>query len=415
MGDAVNAGNIIVEQGFAWCPATANNRAVIDYTTREGQNLFNGNTACLYSDKTVCFSAQAEGLQGFLNHMIYRTKQADWQELFDVPVDFHLADGVELPFLTNYGQFTLDYLTDYITEEHLLLNDRWQQDNFQCQTCIFKSLSEEALNRINLCEDDFTIANQVQSLLLMKVIIRESRVETPHRTRIIRQNLSSMDVQFKKQGYDVDKLNTYVLGQLADLAAMGESSTDVVANLFKAYLSAPDEEFTRYISNKQSLADEGEEMNSAHLMVLAGNKYKGRIEAGTWNAPNKDQVKLLALAAELEHVKKLIPTAKHRSTTSSNNTKITNDSTKTKKPFTHAEWQTVKPTALEIQNKYTKKVGGKEYKWCAKHAFWCSHSTAECRKPDATSTDQAPKDASDEQKNKIVAAFNAIADSADEE
>ena len=156
-------------------------------------------------------------------------------------------------------------------------------------------------------------------------------------------------------------------------------------------------------------------MNHAHLMVLAGNKCKGRIEAGTWNAPNKDQVKLLALAAELEHVKKLIPTAKHSSTTSSNNTIITNDATKTKKPFTCAEWQTVKPTALEIQNKYIKKVGGKEYKWCAKHAIWCSHSTAECCKPDATSTEQKPKDAIDEQKNKIVAAFNAISDSADEE
>ena len=72
----------------------------------------------------------------------------------------------------------------------------------------------------------------------MKVIIRESRLETPHRTRIIRENLSSLDVQCKKQGYDVNKLNTYVLGQLADLAAMGQSSTDVVAKLFKAHLTA---------------------------------------------------------------------------------------------------------------------------------------------------------------------------------
>lgn len=409
MGDAINAGDIVTIEGFAWCPAMANNRATIDYSTKEGQNIFKTNVACLYSDKSNCFSAKPEGLQGFLNHLNFRSKEADWSALFNIPIDFNQADGDEVSILTNYGQFTHEYLEQYITDRHLLLNDRWQQDNFQCQTCIFASLSEEALNRINLCSDEFTISNQVQSLLLIKVIIRESRVETPHRTRIIRQNLSTLDVTFQKFGYDVDKLNTYVLGQLADLAAMGERTQDVLANLFKAYLTAPDEAFSAYIIHKQSLADEGEEINHGHLMILAGNKYKGLVEAGTWNAPNKDQVKLLALEAKLDQMKKLIPT---KSGPTSTKRKFEGgEQTNSKKTFKRAEWQMVEPTALEIKNQYVKKVKGKEYKWCDKHKLWCAHSTAECRKPDiqTTETDKNEMPGDLDKKNQMVEAFNAIA------
>jgi hypothetical protein len=200
------------------------------------------------------------------------------------------------------------------------------------------------------------------------------------------------------------------LGQLADLSAMGERTNDVLANLFKAYLSAPDEEFVRYITDKQSRSDEGEEINHEQLMVFAGNKYKGRVEAGTWNAPNKDQVKLLALAAELAEVKKLIPKTTGVKSTEK---KATATTSKARTPIQREEWQMVKPTALEIKNNYTKNVKGKDYKWCAKHAMWCSHSTAECRKPDMPSDDKETKtnekqDDGEDQKSKLASAFVAI-------
>jgi hypothetical protein len=182
-------------------------------------------------------------------------------------------------------------------------------------------------------------------------------------------------------------------------------------------LTAPDEEFVRYITDKQSRCDEGEDMNHEYLMVLAGNKYKGRVEAGTWNAPNKDQVKLLALAAELAEVKKLIPKG---TTTKASTGGGTGSGKGTKGPFQRAEWQMVKPTALEIANKYTKKVNGKEFKWCAKHAMWCGHSTAECRKGNAVTNDATKTDAnkngdgddekSDDQKTKLAVAYQAVSE-----
>ena len=77
----------------------------------------------------------------------------------------------------------------------------------------------------------------------------------------------------------------------------------------------------------------------------------------------------------------------------------------------------VEPKALEIQNHYIKKVTGKEYKWCDKHKLWCSHSTAECRKMEVQTTESNSKNNLEEnvQKSKMVAAFNAIALSEDEE
>lgn len=413
---------------FAMHPSMTNAPgAVIDYSTKEAQSNYRSAVACLYTDKTNCYNMHASTLPGFLNHLHKRANESNWWPLLKVRADYEDDDSPPISILKSYGTLSLDYLKDYIEVMHAE-DGRWQQDNFQCQQCIFNSLSEEALSTVNLHEAEYVVdilneqgdfIPQIQALLLIKIIIRESRVDTPARTRVIRGALSDLNKAIADHGYDIGKFNAYVLGLLADLTAQGEVTHDLLTNLFKAYLTAPDERFVAYITQKESDYDEGTPTDDKTLMTQALTKYMGLVDNGTWTAQTADHVQLLALAARVDN---LIPRAPRAS---SSGKKRSNDTEgKASKKYKPSEWQKVEPTALEAQSN-CKKVNGKEYKWCSNHKIWCAHSTSECRGVGNTNnectTKKAPpaKTDNDEKKSSMISAFNSIAmeqeDSSDED
>lgn len=55
--------------------------------------------------------------------------------------------------------------------------------------------------------------------------------------------------------------NKFVRLQLDALTARGESSSDVMVNLFKGYLAAPDKEFATYIKQKKNDFKEGQNLH----------------------------------------------------------------------------------------------------------------------------------------------------------
>jgi hypothetical protein len=373
---------------FARTPAFANNRAIIDYNTREGHNLYYKNIRGFYgATDTDKFNAQPEGLKGFFNEMIQRVDEADWMDLFMVPLDNEDINGDALFFLKHYGMFTLAALTEYLEVHRLGNQDRWEQDNVQAQMCIMNSLSQDAKHCIGVWADDYTIEGEIQALLLLKVIIRESRGDTNHRKLVLRQQLSSLDVKVESLGWSITKLHTHVKDTVEDLTALGETTQDLLANLFKAYAKVPDDEFVLYVNTKRQLYDEGTNYTPEQIMTFAGDKYKQRVEDKTWIAPSKDQEKIVALEAAVAKL------AKKNNKTANNNSNTSGTSNNTGPQ--RAAWQMVKPTTTEIKNKYTKKVDGKVFKWCNKHGFWSKHSTEQCRLPE-----KATNEGEDEQEQK---------------
>jgi hypothetical protein len=93
---------------FARTPAFATDRGIINYNTREGNTTFYKNVRGYYgttdSDK---FNAQPEGLKNFLEELMQRIDEADWMDLFMIPVDNNEPDGDALFFPKAYGMFTL--------------------------------------------------------------------------------------------------------------------------------------------------------------------------------------------------------------------------------------------------------------------------------------------------------------------
>jgi hypothetical protein len=56
--------------------------------------------------------------------------------------------------------------------------DRTTQDDDQLFTCLMESITKAARNTVNLKKDEFTIGGEHSGILLLKIIIAKSQVDT---------------------------------------------------------------------------------------------------------------------------------------------------------------------------------------------------------------------------------------------
>ena len=87
------------------------------------------------------------------------------------------------------------------------------------------------------------------------------------------------------------------------LASRGETTHDLLSNLFKGYAAASDTKFTSYIERKQEKYEDGTNIKPTALMSLADKKYKTLNIKGTWNAPSQEEEKIFALKTEIDKLK----------------------------------------------------------------------------------------------------------------
>ena len=95
-------------------------------------------------------------------------------------------------------------------------------------------------------------------------------------------------LKIKKE--DITQFNLWVKNQVSLLAARGTEAHDLLMYLWKTYLQVKDKEFVRYIQDlKNQYEDNTTDLTSDQLMLYAENKYKSRVQAGTWAKPSKEQ------------------------------------------------------------------------------------------------------------------------------
>jgi hypothetical protein len=116
--------------------------------------------------------------------------------------------------------------------------------------------------------------------------------------------MSNLDSYIITIGMEITKFNRYVRLLIDSLAARGETSNDLLTNLFKGYEAAIDKTFVDYIGGKKERYEEGEDATSDALMEQANSKYKLMKENLTWNAPSKQEERILALMSEVKNLKK---------------------------------------------------------------------------------------------------------------
>jgi len=159
------------------------------------------------------------------------------------------------------------------------------------------------------------------------------------------------------------------------LTARGETTNDLLTNLFKVCKAISDWEFVSYIHKKEDKYKEGAKINTDALMLLADNKFKTFRQAQTWNAPSLEEEKILTLETQIQKLCKEKKKPKQQEGTKKGEEK---DRTKKgKKKKDSPKWMLVPPADADKDKPKT--VKGKQYYWCAKHAKWAGHTTSACK------------------------------------
>ena len=389
---------------FALTPALANNQ-VLDYNQPSAIKLYHKATAKL--DKE--YDCTSSGLKTFLDQINDRALAYGWTHILDIPedIDSPLEDLTNL--MTGYGQVTLKQVQEHAAT-YIGTHTRAAQDSLQLYYCIMASLTKEAQDKVRLSSKDYTINGFFSGPCALKVIIREAHIDTKATTNHIRTSLNNLDKYIVTIDSDIEKFNHYVKVQLDALAARGETTHDLLCNLFSAYKAASNQAFVEYIGKKQDQYEEGEELEATHLMRLALNKYKTLHDRNEWNNPSKAEEKIIALQAQL----KLLQQAKKPTNKKGDGQikkKTDPGANKNPKSKEKPKWMLIPPKDGE---KHHKKVDGKDYHWCPKHKACGRHEPKDCQgvgvkvNNNKPNTKKEGKDAQEEKKIQLGQALHAI-------
>jgi hypothetical protein len=370
---------------FALVPGDFN--GIIDYSTRQGLAIYSQATRSLFEDTADLFNVESAGLQTFLALLRHRGTTCGWD--FDIPIN--LANPLQdlLDLTTNHGRFTLEHLRNF-SATFVNNQSRAAQMNIQMVTCILASLTLPGFRKIQTWHVDWHIGDRPSALALIKIIIRESFIDTQATTRILRAHLSSLPDKLEQFKGDIDQLNAFVKVTQDQLSAHGETTHDLLANLFKGCLSSKDPTFCRCIKKQQEDHDDGTGFTVDSLMTLASNKFKTLVEAGKWMALTDEQSKIIALEAKLGRLNNRSSnqpssnrgrnnSGSSSRNSSSNSSTGNNNRNRQGRNQDIPAWMKKWPGKAFVEANKTKVRDGKEHWWCKKHKRFCRHQTSDCK------------------------------------
>ena len=120
------------------------------------------------------------------------------------PVNNLLGDSESL--VEHYGTITVERIRLF---ENIDLNKncRPAQDNFILYKCLVNSISKTGKDKVTIWMDQYEVSGKPSGNLLLKLIIRESHLNTNATTSSIRTKLASLDVYILKIGCNIRKFN----------------------------------------------------------------------------------------------------------------------------------------------------------------------------------------------------------------
>lgn len=365
---------------FARTPGRVN-RDIIDYTTKTGEALYKQAIKSLYSDGEGKFSLKDEDMLAFLNLITWRAKTCGW-DVFAIPISAPATTPVVIKdLLAEYGEIPLDKVRTK-AETIATLNDRTTQEDDQLFTCLMASLTKEAQNTINLKKTDFTVGSEHSGILLLKVIISKSQVDTRSTINLLMGKLTTgMADIMASHSNNITVFNAEVNETLQKLQSRGKSGAnelDLIPQLFRTYMSCctSDTPFYRYIEGLENKHNDRDiTLTTKMLMDKAETKYeelkdKAKFTSGPGKGLMDNESDVVALRAEIAELKGLVAVSKKHGTPPEKSYSRRNT----------PEWVTEKPS----DGKLIKTVKGKTYHWCdgdngKNHApKWVIHKPSEC-------------------------------------
>ncbi|KAL7575398.1 hypothetical protein ACA910_007306 [Epithemia clementina (nom. ined.)] len=370
---------------FALGPGRNNN--VLDYDNDAGAVKLNHKAIAPMEE---LFDRTPEKIHVFLANVADKARQYNWDAILTVsmaPNTFHL--------ITEYGQVTQAQVRAHTTT-YVGTQMRNAQNSDMLYHFLMALLTSSFKCQVLLHGEDYTVtANAVtvpDGPSLLKLLVSLTYIDTRATASHIRTTLVDMAHQLETYGGDITKFNNWVKLQVERLAARGQQAGDLLTYLWKAYASAPDPKFVKYLDDLKDEYEDGRANYSAQeVMNLAENKYKARIQNGEWARLSDEQAEIVALTAQVETLKKnwakpkgspvkAIGTVKPnvKPALKPGAKKPEKSKAKAAGKLPPAPWKLVAPGATEPK---TKTKDGKEFHWCKNHdgnGMWVRHKPDEC-------------------------------------
>jgi hypothetical protein len=199
------------------------------------------------------------------------SSESSWGSLFNVAVN-----AINVNFMTSYGRVTLQELHTHV-DTFINGGMRPAQNDHQLFHCLTKSVDSGTTEIMQSDRPSYMAgAADVESgLLFLKTMLMNAEADTRTTTAHARDNLGSLDNYMSAlEGSDIKAFNQYVRRQLQTLTARGETTQDLVNNLFKGYLKTKSSKFNGFIERKKEMFQEGAiDYTPESLMLAAENHF----------------------------------------------------------------------------------------------------------------------------------------------
>ncbi len=345
-------------------PVKWSQQAELDFGNKQDRDYYKLATEKLEGDPY-----DGKNLSLFLKKLEGKAQQYNWLTLMTYPIG---DPPVYKCLLKSYGEVTR---ADVIqkTRRYLGTDNREDQDSDMIFNCLRKSVMDNVYAQVTTEPERymFTIDGEelVDGPCFLAAIIDQTYTNTLANTEAARENLSSLAEYMESlPDSNVEQFNAYVKVQLETLAAGGETTNDLITNLFKGYAKVKDKTFRDWIRQKKLAYKDGTfciHPNAQDFMTLAKKHYQDAVLAKEWMHLDEDQQTILALQTEVKEFK---AAARFRK----------NKDGKDPKRAGKDEWKWKRVPPGENESK-TKKFRGKTYNWCPNHKLWCFHKGSECK------------------------------------
>ena len=205
---------------FALTPAIAI-VGIIDYSTNVGRKIYESATAKVAEELYDC---KPDGLYQFLQSLSDQARAFGWDNdiggILQIPEDASDTLSNTNNLLDNYGVITLREIRQW-EKKYITQQIRPAQDNWMMYQCLMNSISKEGKDKITIWKNQYTVLGNLSGNLLLKIIVRESYLDTNATTANIRKKLSSLDTYILMINSDITKFNIYMSLFINSLAARG--------------------------------------------------------------------------------------------------------------------------------------------------------------------------------------------------
>jgi hypothetical protein len=146
-------------------------------------------------------------------------------------------------------------------------------------------------------EQKIKVNGEPSGNLLLKIITKIVRPQTPASVQMLRNNIMNMSSKVAKFGQDIVKFNAYVIKRIQGLAAFGQTYDKIEYHLLQAYNLCTNQVFHAFLRKIKDEHKTGERSYSYdQIMKYAVSKFHLMVQKNEWN-PGKGSVndRLLAL------------------------------------------------------------------------------------------------------------------------